>query len=357
MSSDPFPLDGLALHWLGGLAAASFYAFFRGVRKWSWETYWLAAGTISWLFVPTIFAGLLTNDLFGVIGRTPTVTLLWTILFGMLWGVGAVTFGLAMRYLGLSLGMGVILGFCAAFGTLLPPLFRGELMAIVSGVSGRVVCGGIGICLIGIGLTAAAGWKKEKEMSLESKQEVVPEFSFIKGMLFALVSGVLSAAFAFGLAAAEPIAELSRAAGTASLWAGLPKLVVILWGGFASNVMWCLVLHWRRRTAREYFNLLDSAGARVPLIANYLLCAAAGLTWYLQFFFYTMGESRMHNFRFASWTLHMASIIIFSSFLGLAVHEWRGSSRASRALLLAGVAMLVAATLVVGYGNYLSTVR
>ena len=162
---------------------------------------------------------------------------MWSVLFGALWGFGAVTFGLAMRYLRLSLGVGVILGFCAAFGTLLPPMLRGEFMAIVSQLSGRVVCAGIGICLAGIGVTAAAGWSKEREMSAELKQQTVAEFNFVKGMFYALASGVLSAAFAFGLAAAEPIAQLSVAAGTSPLWAGLPKLVVILVGGFCSNAV------------------------------------------------------------------------------------------------------------------------
>jgi len=250
--------------------------------------------------------------------------------------------------------MGVILGFCAAFGTLLPPLFHGEFMAIVGQLSGRVVCAGIGICLAGIGVTSAAGWSKEREMSAESKQQTVAEFNFVKGMLYALASGVLSAAFVFGLAAAEPIAQLSVEAGTSPLWAALPKLVVILAGGFCSNACYCAILHWRGHTGAEYGAKTDRAGERVPLLKNYLLCAAAGLTWYLQFFFYTMGESKMTSLKFASWTLHMASIIIFSSVIGLALHEWRGSSGRSRGLLVAGIAVLVAATLVVGYGNYLA---
>ncbi|MDO8539938.1 MAG: L-rhamnose/proton symporter RhaT [Opitutaceae bacterium] len=348
------PILGVCLHWLGGLAAGSFYVPFRGVKRWSWETYWLVGGLFSWLLMPWLLALTMTNDLFGVLAQTSTRTLFLTWMFGLLWGVGATTFGLTMRYLGMSLGMGVVLGFCAAFGTLIPPLVLGQLPAVAATTPGRVVLAGVGVCLAGIAVTALAGLNKERELPTEAKQATIKEFNFTRGMIAAVASGVLSAAFAYGLAAAEPIAVLSAAAGTPALWVGLPKLVVVLVGGFTSNALWCVVLHFQRRTGREYLAATDRAGARVPLGPNYLFCAAAGITWYLQFFFYTMGETQMGRFRFSSWTLHMASIIIFSTLWGVALHEWRGTSRRTHGLVAGGIAVLVVATLIVGYGNYLA---
>lgn len=348
------PVLGVCLHWLGGLAAGSFYVPFRGVKRWSWETYWLVGGLFSWLLMPWLLALTMTNDLFGVLARTSPRTLFLTHIFGVLWGVGATTFGLTMRYLGMSLGMGVVLGFCAAFGTLIPPLVLGQLPAVAATTAGRVVLTGVGVCLAGIAVTAMAGLNKERELPTAAKQATIKEFNFTRGMVAAVASGVLSAAFAYGLAAAEPIAVLSAAAGTPALWVGLPKLVVVLVGGFTSNALWCVILHVQHKTGREYLAATDRAGARVPRWPNYLFCAAAGITWYLQFFFYTMGETQMGRLRFSSWTLHMASIIIFSTLWGVALHEWRGTSRRTHQLVAGGIAVLILATLIVGYGNYLA---
>jgi L-rhamnose-H+ transport protein len=169
---------------------------------------------------------------------------------------------------------------------------------------------------------------------------------------------------AYGLAAAEPIAAAALARGTRAIWSGLPKLVVVLAGGFTTNAVWCLLLNARNGTAREYIGVVKDGSAgdnhaparrSVPLAVNYVLCAAAGVTWYFQFFFYTMGETQMGAYKFSSWTLHMASIIVFSTLWGVALREWKGTTFATRLLVAAGLATLVAATVVIGYGNYAAT--
>src|ERR1700733_2063163 len=169
----PNPFLGVFFHWLGGLASGSFYVPFRGVRKWSWETYWLAGGIFSWIICPWAFAYFMTNDLFGVLRQQSWSTLAWTYLFGLLWGLGGLTYGLTMRYLGLSLGTGVALGYCAAFGTLVPPVFKlfmpsipvaESLAQIAASTAGRVTLAGVAICLFGIAIAAYAGLTKEREM-------------------------------------------------------------------------------------------------------------------------------------------------------------------------------------------------
>ena len=351
----PNPFLGVLFHWLGGLAAGSFYVPFRGVKHWSWETFWLVGGFFSWVIAPWAFGLILTEDLVGVIARTPAHTLFWAWLFGLLWGFGGLTFGLTVRYLGMSLGYGVALGICAASGTLIPPLFKGTLAAIAASGPGRMTLVGIGICAIGIAISALAGLSKERELPDVDKQIAIKEFNLKKGMWVALFCGLMSACMAFALEAADPLAQLSAAAGTRPLWTGLPKLVVVLAGGFTSNVLWCVILSIRNHTAREYLAAQALTGEAVPRLRNLLLCALAGITWYFQFFFYTMGETQMGRFGFSSWTLHMASIIIFSTIWGVALKEWRGTSRRTHALIAAGVVVLIASTLVVGYGNYTAT--
>ncbi|MBE2214592.1 MAG: L-rhamnose/proton symporter RhaT [Opitutaceae bacterium] len=354
------PLLGLIYHWLGGFASASFYLPYRGVKRWSWETYWLVGGFFSWIVAPWFFASLLVPDLFAVLRAAPAGSVLWAYVFGALWGLGGLTFGLTMRYLGIGLGMAVALSFCSAFGTLMPPLFAGELGTIAASVSGRYVLLGVAVCLGGIGLCGMAGVRKERELSPEQKKASVREFNFRRGLLVAVFSGVMSSCFAYGLAAGKPIADLARQSladnGGSDLWQNLPVLIVVLLGGITTNSIWCLILAMRNRSLGEYGALkpaVDAGSGRASLVTNYAFSAMAGVTWYLQFFFYSMGQTKMGQYEFSSWTLHMASIILFSSLWGIVLKEWKGSSHRTHGYIFAGIAVLVLSTLVVGYGNYL----
>ena len=378
------PFLGVFFHWLGGLASGSFYVPYRGVKRWAWEVYWLVGGFFSWIIAPWVLALTQTNDLLAVLREAPAGTIWWAYFWGAMWGLGGLTFGLTMRYLGMSLGMAVALSYCSAFGTLMPPLFEGTLLQKFSTPSGHWILFGIIVCLLGIVVTGWAGMSKDREMSEEKKREAIKEFNFWKGILVATFSGIMSASFAYGLNAAQPIAEISAQHGTTILWTGLPKLCVVLLGGFTSNFIWCVLLNVRNGTGYQYFRqaprrdspprgamlaaaidaptgesiaevpvTVVNAVEAVPMLSNYLFSALAGVTWYMQFFFYTMGETQMGNYKFSSWTLHMASIIIFSSLWGIALKEWRGSSSGTKIKLTLGLVMLIVSTIIVGYGNYL----
>ncbi len=379
------PFLGVLFHWLGGLASGSFYVPYKGVKKWSWETYWLVGGFFSWIICPIVLAALLSNDVFGVLKQQSASTLWWTYFFGAMWGVGGLTFGLTMRYLGMSLGMGVALGYCAAFGTLLPPIFKlfmptipvaETITQIYSTTPGKITLLGVFVCLAGIAVAAYAGLTKEREMPEAEKKMVIKEFNFAKGIMVATFSGIMSACFSFALTAGAPIGDASATAGTSTLWTGLPKLVVVLLGGFTTNFIWCVLLNLKNRTAYQYLAAevrpehagLQATGGehgggtaaatgasnlRVPRLGNYFFSALAGTCWYFQFFFYTMGETQMGKYGFASWTLHMASIIIFSTMWGWIFHEWKGSSKKAHGLIAGGIIMLILSTIIIGYGTYL----
>lgn len=349
------PLLGVLFHWLGGLASASFYVPFRGVKNWSWEIYWLTGGIFSWLLAPWFFAAIQTEDLTGVFAATSISTILWPVFFGILWGFGGLGYGLTMRYLGLSLGMAVVLGLCTVFGTLIPPLFQGDFHEkLLATPSGNIILGGIVMTLAGIIVVAVAGARKDAALSEEQKAEVIAEFDFRKGLIVAIFSGIMSACFAFGLAAGEPIKGLSAAAGTGPLWTGLPVLCLVMFGGLITNFIWCAILVLRNRSAGQWLGHVEDASKPAPLLANYALSAVAGIAWYFQFFFYTMGESQMGRFGFSSWTLHMASIIIFGTLWGFAFREWKDALPRVRGMVWSGVALLVLATIVIGYGNMIA---
>lgn len=355
----PNPFLGVILHAIGGLASASFYIPYRKVRHWAWESYWLAGGFFSWIIAPWVLAAIIVPDLLGILQATPVKVLFWSYFFGAMWGLGGLTFGLTMRYLGIGLGMAMALGYCAAFGTLMPPIFNGQIVEIIHTNSGLVILLGVAVCLAGIAISGMAGMSKEKEMSEKERKAVVSEFNFMKGLLVSTFSGIMSACMAYGMAAGKPMGQLALDKGTPSVFQNLPILIVVLAGGFTTNFIWCLFLNIKNGTWRDYFTpvaKIDKEEKRVPMLTNYVFAAIAGITWYLQFFFYSMGTTKMGRYDFSSWTLHMASIIIFSTCWGIVLHEWKGSSKKTHALIAIGLAVLIGSTLVVGYGNYLGAV-
>jgi L-rhamnose-H+ transport protein len=340
---------GVIFHAIGGFASGSFYIPYKKVKGWSWESFWLVGGLFSWVFAPLIFGLFTVKGLFGVLGGAPLSSIFWCFVMGMLWGIGGLTFGLSMRYLGLSLGMSIALGYCSFFGTIIPPFWYGSLGALFATDSGKMILIGLGVCLLGIAICGWAGVRKEKEVPEEKKKETIKEFNFFKGVLVATFSGILSSCMAFGIAAGKPIAEIAIANGTDPLYQNNAVLVIVLLGGLTTNLIWTVYLNFKNRSGGDYTN------PETPLRSNYLFCCMAGTTWYLQFFFYGMGSSLMGKYDFSSWTLHMAFIIIFSNLWGLYFKEWKGSSKQTLNIMLAGIAVVILSTIVVGYGNYLAS--
>jgi L-rhamnose-H+ transport protein len=369
----PNPFIGVVYHWIGGLASASNYIPFRGIKRWSWEIFWIIQGIAAWIIAPMVLALLLVPHLFPILHAAPSASITYACVWGVMWGVGGLTFGLSIRYLGIALGYAIALGFCTAFGTLMPPIFSGQMSSILHETSGQVILAGVGVCMLAIAVSGLAGYSKEHEISSEDRAEAGErDFSFGKGLAVAIFAGIMSSCFAYGLAAGKPIAEIARvqllAQHRLDLWQNLPVLLVVLWGGFLTNFLWSLFLIVKNHSFAQFggapgINPMGAAGEmpqeenlRVSghiLVKNYILAALAGVIWYFQFFFYSMGQTKMGKYDFSSWTLHMASIIIFATLWGIALKEWKGTSRRTKALVALGLFLLVGSTVIVGYGNYL----
>jgi L-rhamnose-H+ transport protein len=381
----PNPFVGVIYHWIGGFASATNFIPFRGIKRWSWEIYWLIQGFAAWIIAPTLLASIFVPNLFGILRAAPTSSIGYAVLWGILWGMGGLTFGLAIRYLGIALGYAIALGLCAAFGTVVPPIFHGQMLSILHQTSGQIILFGVAVCVIGVAVNGAAGVSKEHEITPEEKAEAgETDYSFGKGLAVAVFAGFMSSFFAFGLDAGKPIAEITKkellAHNRLDLWQNLPVLIVVLWGGFVTNFVWSAILILKNGSAKQFVGAPGSNPMRAthasgdtlvdfdPLDAstydrlsprtltyNYLFAALAGVIWYFQFFFYSMGTTKMGKYDFSSWTLHMASIIIFATLWGLALKEWHGTSRRTKLLVTAGLALLIGSTIIVGYGNYLKT--
>jgi len=382
----PNPFIGVLYHWIGGFASATNFIPFRGIKRWSWEIYWLIQGFAAWIVAPLVLASIFVPHISNVLHtayRNDPASIHYAILWGVLWGVGGLTFGLAIRYLGIALGYAIALGLCTAFGTLIPPIYSGEITTILHERSGQIILLGVAVCLIAVAVNGAAGLSKEREITPEEMIEAGErDFSFGKGLAVAVFAGIMSSFFAFGLKAGGPIAVVARkellANNRLDLWQNLPVLIVVLWGGFLTNFIWSVILIIKNESIKQFvgqpgvnpmrashatgntmvdFDPLDPSTydrlSPKTLTANYIWAALAGVIWYFQFFFYSMGQTKMGKYDFSSWTLHMASIIIFATLWGIALKEWRGTSLKTKALVTLGLALLVGSTVIVGYGNYL----
>jgi L-rhamnose-H+ transport protein len=342
------PFLGVLLHSVGGLAAGSFYIPFRKVKAWAWESYWLIQGVLAWVVMPSLVSALTVPHLVAVFSQVEWPVFALVYLFGLLWGIGGLTFGLSMRYLGMSLGYAVALGLCAAVGTLVPPMLEGEFLALCTEPSGLAILAGVAVCLAGISICGYAGIRKEREVSEEEKKATIKEFALAKGLAVATFAGVLSGCMAIAFHFGKPISNAALETGTRSIFTNNPVFIVAMAGGFTTNFIWCLILNFKNKSIGDYVR-----GSARLLAANYAFAGMAGIIWYGQFFFYGMGTTMMGAYDFSSWTIHMAFIIVFSNLWGIRFKEWKGVSRRTLTLVYAGIAVLILSTMVVGYGNYL----
>lgn len=345
-------LLGVLFHSLGGIAAGSFYMPYNKVKGWAWETYWMVGGVASWLIIPPIAAWLTIPNFMEIISTSSQNILFFTFLMGLLWGIGGLTYGLGIRYLGMSLGNSVVLGFCAAFGALVPPIYynitptdgKTSFTDMLATTGGQLVLVGVFVCLLGIALSGKAGMLKEKELSEEAKKKTVLEFDLVKGLIVAVLSGILSSFFNFGIEAGKFMADAAVEAGYNPLYQNNVTFVVILWGGLSTNFIWTTFLSIKNKAYKDFVN------KSTPVTKNILFSALAGAIWFLQFFFYGMGESKLGNGA-SSWILHMSVIILTANLWGLYNKEWQGVSSKTKWTISSGIAVILLSVVLVGIGN------
>ena len=337
-------IAGIGWHMVGAASAASFYAPIEKVKKWSWETTWAIAGIFSWILLPIGVSFVLLPHFGAFYGSISSAVLLKVALFGAMWGVGNVSYGLTMRYLGMSLGIGVAIGVTLVVGTLAPPLMHGQAAVLFHTRGGLINMVGVAVAVIGVAIVSYAG--HQKEMQLKASEPT--EFNVMLGLALAVMCGIFSSGMSFAIDAAQPIQSAALQAGVNRLYSALPAYVFIMGGGAAVNFAYCFV----RLAAIPKISLRRDLQQPTNTVAkNAMLAATGGIMWYLQFFFYAWGVSNIpQRLSYVNWMLHMSGYVLFGGIVGLTLGEWAGvSSRAIR-LLWAGILVIIAAANLVGLG-------
>ena len=339
------PMVGSLIFALGGLAGAVFAVPFRKIKGVAYESYWLFYALAGLLVFPLALALITCPATFQTFGKVPVSTLAQCAGFGALWGLGGLTWGLMIRYLGIGLGLAIGCGLCSATGTLIPPIVTGNAGALVATTGAKIVLAGVIGSLIGIGFVGLAGKFKEGELSEEQKKASVAEFNFQKGMLVALFSGIASAGMNFGLQSGAALETAAKEAGTPAAWCGMPVLVVVLWGGLAVNVAWCLWQNKKNGTFGDYGKMFGGNFAAIAL------ASLAGVIWACQFACQKVGEPQMGDLKYIGFAVVMGASIFFSSLLGIFMGEWKGTGAKTKGCLALGIVVLLVSFCVISYGS------
>lgn len=330
---------------LGGLAGAVFAVPFRKIKNVQYESYWLFYALAGLLVFPLVLGLVTCPACFKVIGGAKPAVLAQCIGFGALWGLGGLTWGLMIRYLGIGLGLAIGCGLCSATGTLIPPIVTGHAGDLVKDAGACTVLAGVVGSLLGIALVGLAGKFKEGELTEEQKKAAVAEFDFKKGMLVALFSGIASAGMNFGLQSGGALEAAAKEAGTPAAWCGMPVLMVVLWGGLIVNVAWCL---WQNKKNGSFGDYGKMFGGNFAAI---VLAGLAGVIWACQFACQKVGEPQMGDLKYIGFAVVMGSSIFFSSLLGLFMGEWKGTGAKTKGALALGILVLLVSFCVISYGS------
>ncbi|AVT57188.1 L-rhamnose/proton symporter RhaT [Pectobacterium versatile] len=337
--SDPIFL-GIFWHFIGAASAACFYAPFKQVKNWSWETMWSLGGFFSWIILPWSISWWLLPDFWHYYGSFDMATLLPIFLFGAMWGIGNINYGLTMRYLGMSMGIGIAIGVTLIIGTLMTPVLQGKFSILFGSAGGRMTLLGVLVAVIGVAIVSYAGLLKERALGIRAE-----EFNLKKGLILAVMCGIFSAGMSFAMDAAKPMHTAAQTLGINALYVALPSYVVIMGGGAIVNLSFCFI---RLATCKGISLKADLAQAKPLLIANALFAILGGVMWYLQFFFYAWGHTNIPaDYTYISWMLHMSFYVLCGGIVGLLFKEWKAvGQKPVRVLVLGGMVIILAANIV-----------
>ncbi|WP_293710075.1 L-rhamnose/proton symporter RhaT [uncultured Parabacteroides sp.] len=330
---------GIGLIAVGAFSSGSFSIPFGKTRGWAWENYWLIYSLFAYVLVPAIACGVFCPGFMDVLSGVPAGTLAWIFLLGIVYGICNLTFGLSLRYLGLSLGFSLSLGLMMILGTIIPPAIDGRLAVMLQQSGGTMLIAGLLIAAVGIAFSGYAGYRKDKGAGPEANSEL----NFGKGLILVFFVGITGASQALGIEQGSGISSSLVASGIDPLFQTLPVFLLMFGGSFVATALWCLFL------AGKNNNLKAFAGTKeIAVSKNYLYCGLAGFLWFVNFIFYGMGKSRMGEFSFTAWGILMSLTIVFATLWGLCRGEWKATDLKTKGWMYAGLVVLIVASFIIG---------
>lgn len=354
-------VSGILFHAAGASSASMCYTPQKKLQQWSWQTYWLAQAAVCWLILPVLAAWITIPHLGEVLREAPSGAMLSSFLLGAAYGIGGTAFGMAIRYIGFSLTYAFAVGISCVLGTLLPPVLHGTLMQVLEQQGAGYIMSGLLLGIMGIVLCGASGRMKEKD--IQARTNHFEQFNMAKGLPVCILAGILSAFYGLSLDQGAPIAEVAVKYGAGDL-SGNVIYIFSNTGAFVTTALYCLFLHRKEGTGKEFFKLPEvatsgvqaEAGAGIRkgiLLHNYLLSILTGVLWYGQFFFYGLGHVRLGAYQFSSWSIHMIMLVMISAILGIIMKEWSAAKSITIKILVTALVILFGAILLLTYGNYL----
>lgn len=342
----PNPVIGTGLHAIGGIAASSCYVPYQKTNKWSWNSFWLVQSFFAWLLMPAIVGYFTVPHFFDILIHAPSGPFWGAFLLGAAYGFGGMSFGLAIGQIGYSLTYTIAIGISAVLGTVFPLIYYNQLIANFTKPGGLIVLTGMIVSIAGVVLCGWAGFKKEKDLTESSTSSA--GFNMSKGLILAIIAGILSAVFNVSLEVGKPIAEIASQNG-AGHFQGNANLIISTSGCYVVNLIWFLVLSFKQGTIKEFTSV---AGQSISIrMRNIFWSSLAGILWCFQFFFYGLGHVKMGNFQFASWVLHMSMLIFFSYIVGVVMKEWKKVKKGTYTLLIIALLVLVVSFIITAYGS------
>jgi L-rhamnose-H+ transport protein len=336
---------GILLIGLGAFSSGSFAVPFGKIKGWQWESYWMIFSIGAYLLFPLAACLPFAPGFISIIQSTPSSIIITVFLLGAVYGVGNLSFGLALRYLGLSLGYALSLGLMLAIGTLIPPMMDGRLDVMMQGKGGTLLIMGVIVACFGIAVSAWSGILKDKSVSRAKKQESIGEYNLTKGIMSAVLVGFTGSAMSLGFEQGLPISEMAAKQGVDPLFTMMPVLVVLFAGTFVTTFFWCVAyLGTKNKSLKDY----TSAESAPILVKNYLFGFLSGLLWFSQFIVYGMGKSKMGPFTFTSWGILMALTIVFATVWGLLRKEWKGAPLKVYILMILSLIIIIASSFMIG---------
>ena len=336
-------LTGFMLVVMGGIMQGTYFLGLRYVKPWKWENVWSVYALFALVVLPVGLAVATVPHLGAVYGQIPGKDLLGIFLYGAGWGIGSVLSGLGVARLGMAIGVSVLIGICAALGTLVPLVVNTP--ELVFAKKGLMVIASVVTLLLGVLLVALGGKERDRSRSGGALPPVLAG-SFAGGLAICIFSGIFSSMLNYALAFSNSIKQAALNFGATGFGSVNAVWMVALLAGFIANAIYTLYLLSKNKTWSKF----TTPGTGLGWVIAFVMA----VLWTGGLILYGHGASSMGQLgSVLGWPVFMATMIIVSSLWGFASGEWKGANSRAKGLMFAGLVVLMVASGLVGIVNKL----